>query len=445
MRVLSVGAGSEAQVAGVVPNDDLVAIAGIPIRDSLDLAYALGWIEGDSDETRFEFARGGDSLILTLGPAHPEELGIELEDDTYRTCPNRCIFCFVDQLPDGLRKSLSVKDEDFRLSFAFGNYITLTNLTEADYERIGEQRLSPLYVSVHATDDSVRRRLLGNPEAPAILDSLRRLQSLGIETHAQVVVVPDTNDGRVLERTLDDLTTLECVRSVAVVPVGLTRHRSGLPEIARVTPALARELVREVEERQERLLCVRGSRMIFAVDELYLLAGFDLPPCESYEDFPQLEDGVGLLRAFERDFLERVPELEGRVEEALSLNIVTGVSATPFLRALVPPALARVAPIRTRLTEVVNGLLGSTVTVAGLLSGADMKSALGDAADGDLVLLPGEAFNADGLTIDGMTAADIAQTSRCGRAVATRDIIEAILNHLAPDRRSDGGQETTSG
>ena len=445
MRVLSVRTGSEAQTAGVVPNDDLVAIAGIPIRDSLDLAYALGWIEGDSDETRFEFARGGDSLILTLRPACPEDLGIELEGDTYRTCPNHCTFCFIDQLPNGLRKSLSIKDEDFRLSFAFGNYITLTNLTEADYERIGEQRLSPLYVSVHATDDSVRRRLLGNPEAPAILDSLRRFQSLGIETHAQIVVVPGANDGRVLERTLDDLTALDCVRSVAVVPVGLTWHRKGLPKIAGVTPALARELVREVEGRQERLLSLRGSRTIFAVDELYLLAGLDLPPHESYEDSPQVEDGVGLLRTFERDFLERVPELEGRVEKVLGLNIVTGVSAAPFLRALVPPALARVAPIETRVTEAVNRLLGSTVTVAGLLGGADMQSALGDAADGDLILLPGEAFNADGLTMDEMTAADIARASRRGRVVATRDIIEAILNHLGPDRGLDGRQETTSG
>jgi putative radical SAM enzyme (TIGR03279 family) len=445
VKVRSVEAGSEAETAGVAPGDDLVTIAGMPVRDSLDLAYALGWIEGDADEAAFEFVRGGDGFTLTLPPQHPEGLGMELEADVYRTCPNRCVFCFVDQLPGGLRAGLSVKDEDFRLSFAFGNYITLTNLTSADYARIGEQRLSPLYVSVHATDDSVRRRMLGNPDAPAVMDSLRRLRDLGIEVHAQIVVVPGTNDGPVLERSLDDLAALECVRSVAVVPVGLTLHRKGLPEVSPVTPELARRIIDAVEDRQRRLLAARGSRTVFAADELYLAAGRKLPPFESYEDFDQVENGVGLLRAFERDFLERVPDLRGRVDQPLTVDIVTGVSAAPFLRAIVPPGLASVAPIVARVAEAVNDLFGPTVTVAGLLSGADMTAALEGAADADLTLLPGEAFNADGLTVDGMTAAGIAAVSGCGRAVATRDIIEAILNHLAEGRApAAGGEETTS-
>ena len=432
MKVLSVADGSFGEAAGVKPGDDLIAIDGKQIRDSLDVAYALGWAD-DSTEVAFDLVRAGTRLTIRHAPERPESLGMALAEDTYRTCPNKCTFCFVDQLPDGLRECLYVKDEDFRLSFAFGNYITVTNLSEADYARIAEQRLSPLYVSVHATDDGVRRRLLGNPDAPPVLDSLRRLGDMSIDVHAQVVVVPAVNDGSVLEETLDDLGRFCRVRSVAVVPVGLTRYRMGLPEIAPVTSSLAGEIVGRVESHQERLVRSRASRVVFAADELYLLAGRELPPFESYEDFPQMENGVGLLRAFENDFLSGVEALRGRVERPLRVDIVTGVSAAPFLEKNIAPALASAAPITARVRGVANTFLGATVTVAGLLGGSDMAAALGDLKEADLVLLPGEAFNPQGLTLDGMRVDEIAAGSGCGRVVATRDIIEAILEHTAAE------------
>ncbi len=434
MRVDRVEEGSAGELAGVRTGDLLVAVDGLPARDSLDVAYALGWADDDSETVEFEFRRGGERMTVALPNARPEQLGIMLEDDEYRTCPNRCVFCFVDQLPEGLRESLSVKDEDYRLSFAFGNYITLTNVSEDDYDRIAEQHLSPLYVSVHATDDGVRRRMLGNPKAPPILESLNRLAESRIAVHAQVVIVPGMNDGAVFRRTLDDLMSIRAVASVAVVPVGLTSHRTGLADVEPVSPELASELLDEIGRRQDSLREERGSSVIFAVDELYLRAGRELPPYEHYEDFPQLENGVGLLRSFEHELHERLPELEGKVDKRLALAIVTARSAAPFLENVVPGALAGAGPIETRVIPADNGLLGPTVTVAGLLSGADMLRALDGSEPADLVLLPGEAFNADGRTIDGMTVDDIAVLSGRRNVAAAMDLISAIEQHLEDTR-----------
>jgi putative radical SAM enzyme (TIGR03279 family) len=433
MRVTEVRAGSDAARAGVRPGDELVAIDGAPVRDGIDIAYALGTLD-ESEECDWGFERTGEPFAVSLPCDRPDELGIEVAPDAIRTCPNRCVFCFIDQLPPGLRKSLYVKDEDYRLSFAFGNYITLTNLSDADYARIAEQRLSPLYVSVHATDDAVRRDMLGSPGAPPIMEALARLTADGIEIHTQIVVCPGRNDGAVLESTLTDLESLGgAVRSIAVVPVGLTVHRDALPPVRAVAPREAEALVEVVERWQERFRGTRGHAVVYAADEVYLLAGRELPPIEAYEDLPQLENGVGLLRSFETDFNERVGELRGKLGDRLRVTVATGALAAPFLERTIVPALAD-AGVDARVAVVENTLMGDTVTVAGLLAGADLARAVASAPESDLFLVPGEAVNEDGVTLDGMTVEEIARTAGGANVVATNDLVGAILDFDETER-----------
>ncbi len=442
MKVLRIDSGSEAARVGLMPGDDLIEIDGHAIGDGIDVAHAIGWT--DEDEVRVEFTRDGKPLEFLLPSVHPEELGITLEQDALRTCGNRCVFCFIDQLPRGLRSALYVKDEDYRLSFTCGNYVTLTNMSDDDYERILEQRLSPLYVSVHATDDDVRRRLLGNPTAPAILPSLGRLTDGGIRVHTQVVVCPGINDGDVLDATLRDLTALGAdLTSVAVVPVGLTAHREGLAALDAMTAEQARETVVTVERWQERMLRERHEAVVYAADEIYLLAGLDPPPLEEYGDFPQLENGVGLLRWFERDLIDGAAPLQGVDAGGARITIVTGTLAAPFIETAVRTAFEAVAGLELRVVPVANRLLGVSVTVAGLLAGRDIADAVRAAAASDVFLLPGEAFNAEGLTLDGLTLPEIRDLAGVEHIEATSDIVAAIERSLTDREASTSKGPTT--
>jgi putative radical SAM enzyme (TIGR03279 family) len=444
MRVTEVIAGSDAALRGVRPGDELVSIGGAPIRDGIDIAYALGTSDEEGD-CEWGFERGGERVAVALPTDRPEELGLTIAPDTIRTCPNRCVFCFIDQLPRGLRESLYVKDEDYRLSFAFGNYVTLTNLSDDDYDRIAEQRLSPLYVSVHATDDRVRRDMLGNAAAAPIVESLRRLAREGIDVHTQIVICPALNDGSVLEETLSDLAALGgAIRSIAVVPVGLTAHREGLPTVRAVTPDGAALLLDTVDRWQERFRKQRGSGVVYAADELYLLAEREPPPLESYDDLPQIENGVGLLRSFEADFDGRAAELEGRVGRALRVVVVTGRLAARFLDRVITPGLAR-AGVEARVIAAENTLLGGPVTVAGLLAGADLAAAIADGPAADLYLVPGQALSEDGVALDGMTIDGIERAAGRGPVVATDDLIGAILDAAEEEDRGDPGGAGPSG
>ncbi len=430
MKVLSIETGSAGEQVGIQPGDNLIEIAGRPIRDAIDIAYVTGW-EADRDELQFVFVRNRRRVEVSLPALHPVDIGIELAPDRIRTCSNHCVFCFVDQLPRGLRPSLYIKDEDYRLSFTTGSYVTLASLSQEDHDRIVEQKLSPLYVSVHATDDAVRRSLLGNPDAPPIMEGLTRLIENGISLNTQIVVCPGINDGSVLDRTLDDLLSLGArMESIAVVPVGLTRHRQGLPQLEPVTGESARKLLATIQSRQKEFRDATGSPAVCAADELYLLAGIELPPYEHYGEFPQLENGVGLLRLFERTLSDRIADLEGVISEPMTLTIVTAELAAPFLQQVIGRALASVAPIETRVIAVENRFLGPSVTVAGLLSGDDFVRALREQHPEGLTLLPAEAFNTDGLTIDGMTLREIATATGLDRLVRAHDVVDAIVDSM---------------
>jgi len=426
MRVTRVAAGGEAERAGIRSGDELVAVDGKRLEDAIDLTFTLAWSEESA--TVFEILRGGKRVSVSLPAVSPGELGLEVEEAPTRTCGNSCVFCFVDQLPRALRPSLYVKDEDYRLSFSYGNYITLTNLSDADFERITEQRLSPLYVSVHATDDAVRRAMLGSDDAPAILASLRRLGDVGIRFHAQAVLCPGINDGPVLERTLNDLFELgEMIQSVAIVPVGLTKHRSRLPRLEGMSPEAAGVVLDTVARWQERFLAEGRERTVHAADELYLRACRPLPLHNEYDGFPQLENGIGLLRSFEFDLTERAGLLGDSLDPPLTVTLVTGRLAEDFVRSSIDEVLGRVDGLTVQVVGSDNGLLGPSITVAGLLSGADLVEALKRAPEASAFLVPDVAFNEDGVTLDGMNLNEIAVEAGRENVVATDDIVGSIL------------------
>src|SRR5438105_424138 len=291
--------GSAAAAAGVCGGDRLLAVNGAPLRDVIDFQFNAG-----EEELRIELERAGARTAARLVRRLGRDLGLEFETPRpaeISTCANKCVFCFIHQLPRGMRKSLYVKDDDYRLSFLHGNYITLTDLDEAAFERIVEQRLSPLYVSVHATDPQLRHRLLGSPRRTAeILPRLERLAKARIHVHAQIVLCPDLNDGAHLARTVAELAPLHPhVATVAIVPVGLTRHRERLPALRVLRPDEAAGLVDTVAGWQRDHLATLGSRFVFLADEVYLVAARPLPAAATYEEFPLIEDGVGLVRRFE--------------------------------------------------------------------------------------------------------------------------------------------------
>ncbi len=404
--VASVASRTPAGQAGLRPGDRILAINGHPLRDTIDFHFHGGeerlrlTVERDGRERRATLRRRGARLGLELEPPRPSEIS---------TCANKCVFCFIHQLPRGMRKSLYVKDDDFRLSFLHGNYITLTDLDEDDLSRIETQRLSPLYVSVHATNPELRHRLLGSPRVTReLLPVMERLAKAGIAMHAQIVLVPDWNDGVHLERTVRDLARLHPgVTTTAVVPVGLTRHRERLPALRAVTAEEAGTLVAHIERWQRELLPLLGTRFVFAADELYLEAGRPLPPAAAYEGFAVAEDGIGLVRRFEDGFGRSLRRIPARVGGRRAVTVVTGELYAPRMAALL--ARLRVEGLSARLAPVANDWFGHGIGVAGLLTGRDIQSQLADRELGDEVLVPAVALrDGAGVFLDDMTPADLA-------------------------------------
>jgi len=387
------------------PGDRIVAINGEPLRDVIDFHFHAGL-----ERLRLSLERGGekrDAVLRRTGP----DLGLELEaprPGEIDTCSNKCVFCFIHQLPRGMRKSLYVKDDDFRLSFLHGNYITLTDLEEHELMRIEEQRLSPLYISVHATDSALRHRLLGEPRnRRELLPVMERLAKAGIVMHAQIVLVPEWNDGAQLERSVHELRHLHPgVATVAVVPVGLTRHRERLPQLRTQTALEARGLADAIADWQREFLTTLGTRFVWASDEVYLQAGLPLPSAASYEGFPVIEDGVGLVRRFTDGFAASRRRLTRPLASPRAVTVVTGTMFAPRMRALLDGV--RVDGLSVSLIPVVNDWFGHGIGVAGLLTGQDIQSQLAGRALGDEILVPQVALSDKaGVFLDDFTLGDL--------------------------------------
>src|SRR5687767_8239981 len=369
VRVARVAAGSIAEEIGIVAGTELVSVNGRAIQDFLDWEFLSA-----DDELIVETRQpDGEDVIYEIERPEGEALGVALEPPNVRRCANRCEFCFIEGLPQGLRRNLYIRDDDYRLSFTYGNFATLSNVKERDIARILEYRLSPLYVSVHATPWDARKLLLNNPRVPNIIDQLTRLAAGGIQFHTQMVVVPGLNDADILEESLRDLWALEdAVLSVALVPVGVTQFShlyTGRP----MDPENAGRILDAVERWEERALAERGDRWVYGSDELYLLSERPLPGAEHYGDFSQIENGVGAVAALRervREGLDALPRLDGK-----RIGVVTGVSMAALMPELLD-ALHERTGARFELLPMENSLFGPTTTTAGLLVGADIRRAL---------------------------------------------------------------------
>jgi putative radical SAM enzyme (TIGR03279 family) len=396
IRVTAVHPNSIAAELGLGEGTELLSVNGRELDDFLDWEFLTAEEQfllhvrlPDGEEIEFDIER-------PLG----EPLGVTLEPPRIRRCANRCDFCFVDGLPDGLRDVLYIRDDDYRLSFRYGNFATLTNLKQHDIERIIEYRLSPLYVSVHATDPTIRRYLLRNPTAPDIIPQLRGFAEQGIEFQTQVVMSPGVNDGAVLRQTLSDLYDLgAAVLGCSVVPVGLTEY-SRHHLVREPSAEECRAAIALVEERAAIARAERGISWALGADELYLRAGVELPGAEMYDRFDQVENGVGSVRWLQQR-VEAVSS-ERREWSGKRIGVVTG-TAMASLMPLVTEPLARRTGAHFELIPVVNTLFGPSVTTAGLLPGTAVQQALQGRRDLDLALIPGESVNDDGLFIDSMS------------------------------------------
>jgi putative radical SAM enzyme (TIGR03279 family) len=423
IRVTAVHPDSIAAELGLREGTELLSVNGKPLEDFLDWEFLTADEEfllhirhPDGEEIEFDIER----------PLH-EPMGVGLEPPRIRRCANRCDFCFVDGLPEGLREVLYIRDDDYRLSFRYGNFATLTNLKPHDVQRIIDYRLSPLYVSVHATDPLIRRYLLRNPTAPEIVPQLRHFAEHGIEFHTQIVMSPGVNDGLVLRQTLSDLYNFgPAILGCSVVPVGLTEY-SKHHLVREPTAAECRAAVTLVEETAALAKRERGIHWAFGADELYLRAGLDLPPAAIYDGFDQVENGVGAVRWLQ----QRLTSAGSRVEAwaGRRIGVITGTAMAQLMPMVLEPLAAR-SRSQLELLPVINSLFGPSVTTAGLLPGTAIQQALRTRTDLDFALIPGESINDEGLFIDGMRL-ELLQASVPMEVRPSRDFVDALEEKAA--------------
>jgi putative radical SAM enzyme (TIGR03279 family) len=395
LNVLSVDPGSLAERIGLQPGDTILEFNGKPLLDPVDFQFQAAVV---GRRLSIKTQRG----VRTFVRRDWETFGLEFEPIEPLTCENNCVFCFVHQNPGRVRPSLHIKDEDYRLSFLFGNYLTLTNVDEAELQRIIDQRLSPLYVSVHATEPSLRARMLGNPEYDGFYEKVERLVAAGITVHGQIVLCPEWNDGEHLERTVADMSRLyPGVGSLAVVPVGLTQHRRSLPTLKPFTPRIARQTIIQVTAIQQKLRRKLGTPFVFLGDEIYIMAKEPLPPMSHYRDFPQIENGVGMVRTFLKQFDAAIRKKSRPTGQRGT--VCTGKVFFPYLRQ----SVHRLG-IDLKVVSVESRFWGPGIGVAGLLTGSDFIAALRGKVHGDFVVLPSECMIGDDyLFLDDLTIKDV--------------------------------------
>jgi putative radical SAM enzyme (TIGR03279 family) len=420
VRIAGIEAGSIAEELELEIGSRIVRINGERVRDNIDLTFLLADPELELETVNDR----GEGVIYEIARDPGEAVGIVPAPDTIRECANKCVFCFIDGNPQGVRNSLWLRDDDFRLSFTYGSYVTLTNLGPKGIQRLLDQRISPLYVSVHATEPQVRIDLLKNERAGMILELLETFAAHDMEVHTQVVLCPEWNDGGHLDRTIEDLWAIgPAVRSLSVVPVGLTRYNLNRP-VRLLAAHEAAAAIDQVERARERARAERGEGWCYAADEMFLIAGRRLPEPDYYDDGSLTENGVGAVRALLDDLdgsLGDLPRLEGR-----RLRLATGASMAPFFRERAA-ALTGATGASIEVVEVANEFFGPTVSVAGLLAGSDFLRALepGTRA-GDVVLFSGEALNADGLFIDSMPLATLEASLSPARVLSGHSVPELL-------------------
>ncbi len=436
-KIVAVEPGSIADEGGICPGDYLVSVNGEEIHDILRFRYLT------ADETFTLEIQKTDGTIemLEVINEYGEDLGITFEFPLMtkaKSCANKCIFCFIDQMPKGMRKSLYFKDDDSRLSFLQGNYVTLTNLSDAEIANIAAMRMSPINISVQVTDPDKRIFMLGNKNAGNLLPRMRIFADAGVLMNCQIVLCKNINDGAVLDNTLSDLEKfIPSVYSISVVPFGATKYRKNLYPIELFSSEECAEVIQQVEKWQERFLKKYGRRTVYLSDEFYLNAGKPLPPYECYEDFPQLENGVGMLRVTEDEFREAALKIP--CGKRKKVTVATGVLSAGFIRYL----LNDLKDNHCEVVAIKNIFFGETVTVSGLITGGDLIDALRGKDLGEALIIPSNMLRADtDVFLDDVTVADVEKELNCSVLVSYNgyDLAEKIAGV-----QTDGGRNSRNG
>ncbi|NLL67749.1 MAG: DUF512 domain-containing protein [Clostridiaceae bacterium] len=402
---------SIAHELGIEPGDFLVSINEQEIHDVFDYRYYCA----DTELLLEIEKKNGECWQFDIEKDEMEDLGIEFTTsllDEEKSCHNKCIFCFIDQLPGGMRETLYFKDDDARLSFLYGNYITMTNLSDDEINMIIRYRMSPVNISVHTTNPKLRVKMLSNRFAGDILEKVERFTSQGIIVNSQIVLCPGINDGEELDRTISDLTALAPeLHSISVVPVGITRFREGLAQLTPFNKESASKVVDQIEDWQKKLLKEHGSRIVYLADELYIMAGRPLPGYDAYEDFPQIENGVGMVSSLEYEVNGALKELEEKHISSIrekTVSIATGVSVFEHFKKITENIERRIKGLKINVYPVENTFFGSGVTVTGLLTSCDLIRVLKDKELGEQLLLCKNMFKADTtIMLDDVTADEL--------------------------------------
>ncbi len=410
VKIVSVSPRSRAHKAGIREGDVLVSINGREINDVLDYRFYLA-------ERRISVcvSREGEELKFNIKKKEYDDIGLDFETplmDKKHSCENKCVFCFIDQLPKGLRESLYFKDDDSRLSFLHGNYITLTNLHDRDIERIIEMHISPVNVSVHTTNPELRVRMMHNKRAGEVLGYLDRLAEAGIKLCCQIVLCRGLNDGEELDRTMRDLEGLyPAMLSTSIVPAGLTKFRDGLYPLQGFSPEECTDIIKQVNAFGDKCLEKYGTRLFYPADELYIKSGTELPDDGFYEDYAQIENGVGMLTELETEFcaeLEQLEEYMGRFKPDREVSIATGYASYEHICSLCRLIEARVEGLKINVYRIKNNFFGDEITVSGLLTATDIEEQLRGRALGDCLLIPSVTLRAEGdLFLDGRTPKEL--------------------------------------
>lgn len=420
----------------MAPGDRLLSINRHPISDVIDV-----WFHSAAERLTVEWLPANSPpdakpLRSTAHKAFHERLGLEVEPFEIKRCTNYCVFCFVHQLPSGMRRELYIKDEDYRLSFLYGNYITGTNLSPADLKRIETMKLSPIFFSIHATDTAVRERLLAKPNITPIMPLLKRLTSKGIAIHAQIVLCPGINDGKVLDQTVADLATLHpMLESVAVVPLGMTSHRARLPQLPPVTPEYAKAFLPIISKLQGRTRRKVGYPVVFPSDEFFLIAGLEPPSYDRYPEIPQLANGVGMYYRLYSELDELLESLPEELPSRRRVAAITTAMGAKVIGRLVERINERVKNLELEILTVTNTLFGEGITVTGLLPGADFERAIRDNPGFDRYIIPDNALRAwDKRFLDDVTLAELRE--RTGAEIVTGGDTAADIAHATLDSLS---------
>lgn len=401
--------GSPAYKAGIRDGDTLVSIDGNEIVDVLDYRFYQ-----DNERLTVEFIdSAGKTKTAKIKKYEYEELGLDFETylmDNKHSCRNKCVFCFIDQLPKGLRESLYFKDDDSRLSFLFGNYITLTNITEHEVERIIKMHISPINISVHTTNPELRVKMMANKNAGRVLEIIDRFNNAGIKLNCQLVLCPGYNDGKELERTLSDLSELENAECIAAVPVGLTAYREGLAKIEPFNKQTASDVLRIIDKYGDMCLKKYGQRRIYGADEFYLLAGREIPEANYYGDFLQLENGVGLWSLLRSEALEALDSLEEIPKSKRSISLVSGEAAYPLIKMIADKCKEKNPSLNPRVFAIKNNFFGGKINVSGLVTATDIEEQLKGEDLGEELLIPSVMLRAEGdMFLDSVTVDELSE------------------------------------